>query len=72
MLNVRNTPNSNSAMIISLAAMEHKSKPAKPKENIYNSKLSNEESFANDERANAAPKIILAVTFKTTRDSLHT
>jgi len=55
MLKTRNIPKRNSAMIISLAATEQRSNPAYPKENIYNSKLSSEESFAADERAIPLP-----------------
>ena len=58
-------------MTTSLAATEHTSKGAKEKENIYNSKLSIEESFANAERAKNAPKIILTTDFKITPDNLH-
>ena len=58
-------------MIMSLAAIEQMSKPANPNENIYNSKLSIEESFANAERAKNAPKIILTADFKITPDNLH-
>ena len=51
-------------MTIALAAKEHTSKPAKPKENIYNSKPSIEESFATAESMNTAPSTIRARPFK--------
>jgi hypothetical protein len=49
-------------MTTNLAASEHRSKGAKEKENIYNSKPSIEESFAIDESMNTAPNKILAIT----------
>ena len=54
----------NSAMTIALAAKEHSSKPAKPKENIYNSKPSIEESFATAESIKNAPNKIREMPFK--------
>ena len=68
---MRKNPIRNSKMIMSRAAIEQRSKPAKPNENIYNSKLSIDESFANAERAKNAPKIILTADFKITPDNLH-
>lgn len=68
-LKTRKTPSRNSAAIRSLAATEHKSKSAKPKENRYNSKPSMEESFEIDETIKTAPKSILASSLKITRDS---
>jgi hypothetical protein len=68
MLKMRKMPRRNSAAIRSLAATEHRSKPAKPKENKYNSKPSIEESFEMDETTKIAPKSILASRFKITRD----
>ena len=47
-----------------LAISEHKSKAAAPKENIYSSKLSIEESFAIDERMKITPSNILAAALK--------
>ena len=48
-------------MIMSRAVIEQRSKPAKPNENIYNSKLSIEESFAIDESMNNTPNKIPAI-----------
>lgn len=62
----------NSPMTISLAAMEQISKPAKPNENIYNSKPSIEESFATAESMNTAPSMIRARPFKILLLIIHT
>ena len=51
-------------MTIARAASEHISKPAKPKENIYNSKPSIEESFATAESIKNAPNKIREMPFK--------
>ena len=59
-------------MTIALAANEHSSKPAKPKENIYNSKPSIEESFATAESMNTAPSTIRARPFKILLLIIHT
>ena len=59
-------------MTIARAASEHISKPAKPKENIYNSKPSIEESFATAESMNTAPSTIRAIPFKILLLIIHT
>ena len=68
-LKTRKTPSRNSAAIRILAATEHRSNPANPKENRYNSKPSMEESFETDETMKIAPKTILASNLKITQNS---
>ena len=57
----RPSPMISSAITTKRAAKEQRSKPAKPNENIYNSKLSIEESFAIDESMNNTPNKIPAI-----------
>jgi hypothetical protein len=56
-------------MTMNLATTEHRSKPAAPKENKYNSKPSIEKSFDIAEKTKSPPISILARVFKVTRYS---
>ena len=60
----RAVPRRNSAMTMSLAANEQRSNPARPKENIYNSKPSIEKSFETAERMKHPPISNLMTFFK--------